>query len=189
MTSVGERDLAPGAGVGSSTLDPGAPPIAIIDATAPIIPTSDSPPVQVRLPDLDIDVAVDPVGVGEGGQMEIPADAMRAGWYRYGPAPGQAGAAVVAAHAGSLLTPRGPFFDLRDAEPGMAVEITLADASTAVFEVVEVEEHGKDGLDLEPYFDRSGEARLVLITCGGVWDEQAQSYLSNIIVSARLDDA
>jgi hypothetical protein len=168
--------------------DRDVPDIPISDASVLAGPVEVERPVQVLVPDLGIDVPIDAVGVAADGQMEVPEDALRAGWYRFGPAPGQAGAAVVAAHAGSYITPRGPFYELTRAEPGMRIEVRTADGIEQTFEVVEVEIVTKDGLDLNPYFDRGGEPRLVLITCGGDWDDSAQSYRSNVIVSARLAD-
>ena len=70
----------------------------------------------------------------------------------------------------------------------MRIEVRTADGTGQRFEIVDVEIVVKDGLDLRPYFDRGGEPRLVLITCGGDWDDSAQSYRSNVIVSARLVD-
>lgn len=164
------------------------PDIPISDAAGVPSPTPVEPPVEVLVPDLGIAVPIEPVGVAADGQVEVPPDALWAGWYRFGPSPGEPGAAVVVAHAGSEITPRGPFFDLTRAEPGMRVDVVLHDGAPAVFEVVDVEVIDKDGLDLAPYFARDGEPRLVLITCGGVWDEAAQSYRSNVLVTARLVD-
>ena len=57
---------------------------------------------------------VDPVGVQDDGDMQIPEDANRAGWYRFGPAPADAqGATVLAAHVDSRLTGVGQFSRLR----------------------------------------------------------------------------
>ena len=162
--------------------------VPIVDATAPQLPASVADPERVVVPALGIDMPVESVGVAADGQMQIPDDALAAGWYRFGSAPGQAGSAVIAAHAGSTITPRGPFYDLRWAEPGMSVDVELADGSSAAFEIVSVELLTKADLDLGPYFDRDGESRLVLITCGGQWDDAAKSYLSNVIVTARLAD-
>jgi len=170
------------------TPDRDVPDIPISDATVLAGTVELEPPVELLVPDLGIDMSIDSVGVAEDGQMEVPADALRAGWYRFGPSPGQLGVAVVAAHAGSFITPRGPFYDLNRAEPGMLIEVRTADGSLATFEIAGVEVAVKDGLDLRPYFDRSGEPRLVLITCGGAWDDAAQSYRSNVIVTARLVD-
>ena len=45
-------------------------------------------PVRLLIPDLDLDMELDAVGVTPDGQMEVPEDPDRAGWYRHGPAPG-----------------------------------------------------------------------------------------------------
>lgn len=143
------------------------------------------PPVRLVYEAIGADLPVDPVGVAEDGQMEIPEDALRAGWYRFGAAPSDdGGAVVVAAHAGSFVTPRGPLYDLRSSEVGQLVELEGADGTTSTYEVTQVEQLGKVTIDFNRYFDREGERRLVLITCGGRWDAEAQSYDDNIIVTA-----
>ncbi|MFH5823934.1 class F sortase [Georgenia sp. AZ-5] len=119
--------------------------------------------------------------------MEIPPDAARAGWYRFGPGVGEdAGTVVVAAHAGSLITPHGPFYDLREAAPGDRVTVTGTDGTEHLYEVVTVERLAKATLDLTGYFRRDGDPRLVLVTCGGEWDEARRSYEDNIIATAIL---
>lgn len=184
VAAVTEND---GTGAAPGRSDVVVPEVPIVDATAPMA-VEVAAPLRLHVPDLSIDVPVDQVGVADDGQMEIPEDALRAGWYRYGAEPGMPGDAVIAAHAGSFVTPRGPFFDLRDAEPGMSVTVEMADGSRLAFVIASVEELVKQDLDLGPYFARDGDPRLVLITCGGQWDDAAQSYLSNIVVTARLDD-
>jgi hypothetical protein len=144
------------------------------------------PPARLVYDELGIDMPVIPVGVADDGQMEVRPDALEAGWYRFGPTVGaEEGTAVVAAHAGSYVTPRGPFYDLKDARPGDRVEVTRADGVVLPYEVTTVEEVGKDVIDLERYFRRDGAPQLVLFTCGGRWDEARQSYDDNVVVSAR----
>ena len=75
----------------TTTPDRDIPDIPISDASLLAEPVEVERPVQVLVPDLGIDVPIDSVGVAEDGQMEVPADALRAGWYRFGPSPGQAG--------------------------------------------------------------------------------------------------
>nr|NLD40697.1 class F sortase [Actinomycetales bacterium] len=148
-------------------------------------PTVVEPPVRVVYPAVGADMPVDPVGVAPDGQMEIPEDALVAGWYRFGAAPAdEAGSVVVAAHSGSYITPRGPMYDLRDSRTGDRVEVHGSDGNVTEYEVIQVEQLGKVTIDFASYFDRSGERRLVLITCGGRWDAEAQSYDDNIIVTA-----
>lgn len=143
-------------------------------------------PVEIAYDRLGWSMPVDPVGVAPDGQMEVPEDALRAGWYEFGPGAGaETGATVVAAHAGSYITPRGPFYDLKGSEVGDRVTLVRTDGTTIEYQVVEVAQIEKDVIDLRPYFDRAGSPRLVMITCGGVWDDEAESYESNVVVTAE----
>ncbi|WP_154795066.1 class F sortase [Occultella kanbiaonis] len=149
-------------------------------------PAASVAPVRVVYEELGIDVPVDPVGV-TGTEMEIPDDANRAGWYRFGPGlDAVAGSVVVAAHAGSLITPRGPFYDLREAEVGDLVTATSATGATVDYVVTSVAALSKATIDLSEHFRWDGEPSLVLITCGGRWDDDRQSYDDNIVVTATL---
>lgn len=143
-------------------------------------------PVEIAYERLGWSMPVDPVGVAPDGQMEVPEDALRAGWYEYGPGAGvETGATVVAAHAGSYITPRGPFYELTESEVGDRVTLVRTDGTEVEYEVVEIAEIEKEVIDLRPYFDRSGAPRLVMITCGGVWNDEADSYESNVVVTAE----
>ena len=43
----------------------------------------------------------------------------------------------------------------------------------------------KQDVPWDAIFDRSGPSRLTLVTCGGEFDYDARTYLSNVIVSAN----
>ncbi len=141
------------------------------------------PPVALRIPALGIDAPVRSVGVEADGEMEVPA-ATDVGWYRFGPAPGAPGSAVLAAHV-DYDGKRGVFFDLRRLAGGDRVEVTMADGSEQVFEVLDVEQIPKGALRDSGVFARTGAPRLALITCGGSFDADARSYRDNIVVHAR----
>lgn len=165
--------------------DPARPQVEVRAATLPELPAAPIPPVRLTYEAIGADLPIDAVGVATDGQMDIPADALRAGWYRHGAAAtDDVGAVVVAAHAGSFITPRGPLYDLRDASPGDLVSLMDAAGTSTAYEVREVEQLGKTTIDWARYFDRAGPRRLVLITCGGRWDADRQSYEDNIIVTA-----
>ncbi|MET0788828.1 MAG: class F sortase [Cellulomonas sp.] len=165
---------------------PTGPTVPVVDATlgAPVAATP--PPVRLVVPDVGIDMAVDPVGVRDDGEMEIPEDADRAGWYRFGPAPADpAGATVVAGHVDSVQTGIGQFARLRDLAVGAAVTITSADGSPHEYRVVTVEKVPKDGAPVDLWFDRSGAPRLVLVTCGGAFRRDIGHYTDNVVVTAE----
>ena len=162
------------------------PPVPVVDAAlgAPVAATP--PPVRLVVPDVGIDMAVDPVGVREDGEMQIPEDANRAGWYQFGPAPADpAGATVVAAHVDSVQTGIGQFAKLLDVGVGAAVTVTSADGGTHEYRVVTVEKVPKEGAPVDQWFDRSGAPRLVLVTCGGTFRRDIGHYTDNVVVTAE----
>ncbi|MFE6254728.1 class F sortase [Agromyces sp. NPDC057865] len=154
---------------------------AALDAQGPA-PAS---PTRLEVPSLGIDVSVQPVGLDEQGRMALIDDPAVAAWYQYGPAPASAsGSTVIAAHVDSLTYDVLPFARLRDASPGM--EIVVTDAAGAQHRYA-VQGRGlvpKDDADWDGAFDRSGPARLTLVTCGGEFDYGARRYLSNLVLTA-----
>ena len=142
-------------------------------------------PVRLRVPEVGLDVPVDPVGVADDGQMEIPADADRAGWYRFGPAPGEeAGSVVVAAHVDDRSGP-GAFLALADAEEGHEILVDLADGTTTAYRVTGRTTVAKPELAVDTLFRRDGDPQLHLVTCAGEWSRQTGRYTDNLVVTAE----
>ncbi len=152
-----------------------------------LAPAGAVPPVELAVPALGITVPVDPVGVQPDGQMEIPPLAERAGWYRFGSAPGEPdGTAVIAAHVDSVASAGlGPFARLPDAEVGQVVDVTLADGSARQYAVVSVERRAKPEIEWSGVFVRDGRPRLVLVTCGGTFQRDVGHYADNVVVTAE----
>lgn len=149
--------------------------------------TSAVPPTRLRIDSLDIELPIDPVGVADDGQMEIPPLAERGGWYRHGAAPGTtSGTAVIAAHVDSVASAGlGPFARLIDVEIGDVVQVTLEDGSVHDYAVTDVVTLAKPEVTWGDVFVRSGEHRLVLVTCGGLFEREVGHYTDNIIVTAE----
>ena len=115
----------------------------------------------------------------------MPASTAVAGWYTGGPRPGAAGAAVIAGHVDSRTGP-GIFFWLRSLHPGDRVYVGRADGTMAVFTVTSVRMYAKDQFPTAAVYGAVPDAELRLITCGGVFDRSLGSYLSNVVVFARV---
>lgn len=146
---------------------------------------TDPAPARFQVPDLGIDAAVDAVGVEDDGSMVIPAEIARVGWYRFGPAPGaERGNAVVAGHVDAAGEGPGALFDLRGVEVGARITVTDESGTEHTYEVVSRETVTKDVLPIEQIFDRTGEHRLVVITCGGPFQPELRSYRDNVVVTA-----
>jgi sortase (surface protein transpeptidase) len=158
------------------------PTIGTRRGTLEAVATSVIEPAALRLPSIGVDAVIRPVGVEPDGEMEVP-DATDVGWYRFGPTPGATGSAVLAAHV-DYDGRRGAFFELRELAPGDAVEVTMADGSVQQYQVEEVVQIAKGDLRTSGVFDRTGPARLALITCGGAFDAEVRSYRDNVVAYA-----
>ena len=161
-----------------------APPAAI-----PLAPTAAAPaaaaPVRIELPALGVDAEVVPVGVDDAGLMEIPKDVDTVGWYRFGPAPGSpSGSSVLSGHVDDYQQGTGVFARIGDLGPGDTVRVTDAAGAVREFQVVAREEWSKGEVPLDRLFDRGGESRLVLITCGGSFNSSTLGYDDNIAITA-----
>ncbi|RFA16204.1 hypothetical protein B7R21_02130 [Subtercola boreus] len=177
---------APGASAGGSSAGASVPPVPIKRSdpgsqVAPIV----VPPTHLTIDAVGIDMAVLPMGVDSAGQMQLPEDSAQAGWYRFGPAPADtSGTTVIAAHVDSLEFGLGQFVRLRDIVAGETVVVASADGAQRTYTVSQITRTPKTDVAIDEIFDRSGAPRLVLVTCGGVFNRDTGHYLDNVIVTA-----
>ncbi|MDY7084573.1 MAG: class F sortase [Actinomycetota bacterium] len=143
-------------------------------------------PSRLRVPALDLDAAVDAVGIdARTGDFAVPPSVDEVGWYRYGPGfSARAGSIVIAGHVDSAAEGKGAFFKLGTLNAGDAVTLVGPDGRDRRFEVVARERYRKTAIPLEKYFARDGAARLTLITCGGPFDAETRHYRDNVVVTA-----
>lgn len=119
--------------------------------------------------------------------MEIPDAFDRAGWYRFGPAPGAAaGTAVIAGHI-DTKSDTAPFSQLKTVAAGTLVQVGRQGATALNYRVVGVELMAKDRFDGSSVFRRSGPHELKVVTCGGEWLDERMDYSDNVIVTAVLE--
>ena len=135
------------------------------------------------IPAIDVvDAPVVAVGVRPDAEMEVPAGD-HVGWYRFGPRPGDAGSAVLAAHV-AFDGREGLFRRLGELEAGDRLSVVFDDGTAREFEAVERAQYGKDQLPLDRIFAEQGGATLALVTCGGTFDRSLRSYADNVVVYA-----
>ena len=151
----------------------------------PAVPAALPAPTALTVEALGVAGApVAAVGVDEAGDMEVPG-AREVGWYRYGPRPGDAGSAVLAAHV-AYDGVDGVFRHLGTLAAGDRLTVAFAGGEARSFTVTEVTRVPKPDLPADTWA-RSGDPRLVLITCGGDFDADAGSYEDNVVAYARPD--
>ncbi|SEG34844.1 Sortase family protein [Nonomuraea solani] len=144
-------------------------------------------PTAVYIPSIGVAAPLMELGLDAKGAIENPPfdPPNQAGWYRYGPVPGQRGAAVITGH---LDTRTGPavFARLGSVKRGDQVQVLRADRTVAVFVVDKIEHTPKSGFPAKKVYAKLPYAGLRLVTCGGAFDKRAHSYQDNTIVYAHL---
>ncbi|MBB1243730.1 class F sortase [Streptomyces durbertensis] len=142
------------------------------------------PPERLRIDRVGLDAPVVPTGVDEDGAAEVPDDPARAGWYRFGPAPGaERGSAVLLGHVDSRTGELGALVALYEVRAGDEVTVERRHGTPARFEVSARRVVPKDDLPKET-FARAGPHVLTLITCAPPYDPGRGGYQNNVIVTA-----
>lgn len=178
-TSPAVRDTAD-----APLVSPPLPEISVRRATPPPPAPAQAPPRFLRIEGTTIAVDVVDVGLGQGNAMEIPDSFNEAGWYRYGPAPGDAeGNSVIAAHV-DTVSDLAPFSQLRSLLSGTRILVQQSDGTVLAYRVSEVANMDKDDFDGAGLFRRDGPHQLKLVTCGGEWLDERQDYSDNVVVTA-----
>ena len=144
-----------------------------------------SEPVSIEIPSLGVTSEIMDLGLQADGSMEVPPGAYPAGWYTGAPTPGEFGPAIIAGHVDWNGDP-GVFFELHEMQPGDEVAVQRRDGSTALFRVDNVAQYPKDQFPTEAVYGDIDHAGLRLITCGGDFNDSADSYVDNIVVYASL---
>lgn len=168
-------------------------PVAVADTDLPPAPIgfeslfdaapAGAQPISMEIESINVrDAAIIPVGVNqEDLSFEVPP-ADQVGWYEFGSTPGEAGSAVLAAHI-AYNGVDGVFRYLENVEIGSIVSIGFDDGTSIRYRIEEVIEYNKQELP-ESLFARDGQEQLALITCGGTFNYQLESYESNTVAIA-----
>lgn len=159
-----------------------APGTAVSDPTSKRTPAG--APVRISIPAIGVDAKVVGVGLRSDGAMEVPAVDL-AGWYEWGPRPGEPGPAVIIGHVDGRNGPA-VFYRLRQLHAGQRILVLGASGATSAFTVEAVEQQPKSALPVGRIWNRTTRPVLRLITCGGSFDRISGRYRDNVIVYAKL---
>ncbi|PPA57877.1 class F sortase [Micromonospora chalcea] len=189
---------APGAAPGTAAAPgaaavPGAP-----EATGPAgamspngaapAPLPRSAPTTISIPRIGVRAEIMSLGTNPDGTDQVPPldQAMKAGWYSPGASPGEAGNAVIVGHVDSAQLGPAVFFNLGALVAGDTIAVTRQDGRSATFTVREVGSYPKTAFPAARVYGPSAVPALRVVTCGGVFDRTAGSYLNNIVVYAPM---
>ncbi|MGH2608578.1 MAG: class F sortase [Tepidiformaceae bacterium] len=155
------------------TLTPSPTAVGTAEPTATPTPYGGAV-ARLRLPSLEVDSAIEVIGVKANNQMDVPHDPLNTGWYDvdgWGK-PGYGSNSVFAAHVDYYPNILGPFNKLKDLEPGVDDVVVVMDNGLeyryrvirkARFPVSEI----KMGELIWPDEKPEGAEWITLITCGG----------------------
>ncbi|MGP2442228.1 class F sortase [Streptomyces sp. JW3] len=143
-------------------------------------------PDRVRIPAIQVDAPMMPVGLDADGWVGAPPpeDPNLAGWFTGAVSPGEKGTAVVVGHVDNKQGPA-VFYGLGALKQGNEVEIARADGKTAEFEIYGIEVFEKDDFPGDRVYASKGSPELRVITCGGGFSKQ-NGYAGNVVAFARL---
>ena len=157
----------------------------------------------VAIPAIDVHATVVPEGVTSSGALGIPSDIAMVGWWTGGARPGAtAGTVVLAGHVdgrnaagvpveGALFyldrTPLGSTVSVTSTVTGpTGASTTATTTATTTYRVVAKRQVTKTVFPrlASSIFTTAGAPRLVLVTCGGPFDQETRQYLDNEVLWA-----
>ncbi|MEU0005276.1 class F sortase [Streptomyces sp. NPDC006314] len=180
----GEFDVGPPQPASAAAPDSRATPDTVPAAAPASLPFSAVD--RVRIPAIQVDAPVMPVGLDANGWVGAPPpeDPNLAGWFTGAVSPGEKGTAVVVGHVDNTKGPA-VFYGLGALKKGNRVEILRKDGKTAVFEIYGVEVFEKSNFPGDRVYGSKGTPELRVITCGGGFSKQ-NGYDGNVVAFARL---
>ncbi|MGW0880181.1 class F sortase [Streptomyces sp. NPDC002671] len=179
----GEFDVGPPQPASAAAPDTRVAPGTFSAAPAPL-PFSAAD--RVRIPAIQVDAPVVPVGLASDGWVGAPPpeNPNLAGWFTGAVSPGEKGTAVVVGHVDNEQGPA-VFYGLGSLKKGNRIEVVRKDAKAAVFEVYGIEVFSKSNFPGDRVYGSKGTPELRVITCGGGFSKQ-NGYDGNVVVFARL---
>jgi hypothetical protein len=163
-----------------------------------VIPTAPAPrtrpvaeiisPNRIEIPKLKANAPIVKVGTTPDGELEVPLDPKKVGWWQYGAKPGaKVGTAILAGHI-NYAGVTGSMAEIGNLDPGDEVDIygtqNAGGRHEVRFTVTGVRTYHKTALPYGQIFDQKSVGRIAIVTCGGPFDASTGNYLDNIVVFA-----
>lgn len=146
-------------------------------------------PRTIIVPKQNISGIIQNVGIDSSNTIIVPSNIHFAGWYTGSSKPGDKGLSIVNGHVSGRST-KGIFSELEKIKKDDYIFIEFGDLSTRTFRVFDVVEVDEVDASFE-LFKQATEVsnQLNLITCGGIYDREKQTYSRRIIIKSTLADS
>lgn len=137
---------------------------------------------RLKIPKINVDAAIESVGLTPKGAMDVPKDPKNAAWYNLGPRPGETGSAAISGHINWWYGATGVFANLYKLKPGDKITVQDDQGATVSFVVRATRKYNASADATNVFISNDGKAHLNLITCSGVWNKRAQQYSQRLVV-------
>ncbi|GAA0133673.1 hypothetical protein YSY43_05130 [Paenibacillus sp. YSY-4.3] len=143
-------------------------------------------PTELIIPTLKVKASVEPVGVLEDGQMDVPKHTDIVGVLHPGVIAGEPGNMVMDGHVDSYTGPA-VFFNLKKLKPGDPIIVRDHAKRKLTYIVESVESYPTSEAPVDRVFGDTKERRLNLVTCSGKYSRKKKEHEQRLIVFAKLD--
>jgi len=146
-------------------------------------------PTRIEIPKLHATAPIIKVGTTPDRELDVPQNPLTVGWWSPGARPGAVkGTAILAGHI-NYAGVQGALGKIGNLDPGDRFTIDGSSVNahgkkSVEFRVTGVRTYHKTRLPYAEIFDQSSVGRVVLVTCGGPFDNATGNYLDNIVVFA-----
>jgi len=145
-------------------------------------------PTMLEVPNLNVDVVVERVGLDSQNRMDVPQNVYNTGWYEPGVKPGEFGGALIAGHYDDPQGKPSVFYRLDTLDIGDKIIVRGENNTSLTFTVYHVETYSFDKVPMGELMNNNTERGIHLITCGGEWDTESKNYKERTVVSARIQE-
>lgn len=143
-------------------------------------------PSRLLIPSIGVDANIQQVGLTTSGHMGIPSNFTDVAWYKLGPRPGEAGSAALSGHLDNVRDANAVFARLSELKTGDDISVVDQDGQSIKFRVTDSAVYDENNAPLTRIFATGGTvARLALITCDGVWNQNKRDYSKRLVVYAE----
>lgn len=147
---------------------------------------ADSDPKLISIPNAGITAYIQKVGVDQDNQIAVPTNIFLAGWYVNSVNPGEKGLSIIDGHVDGTTT-GGVFRNLAELQPGDIFTITQGNDNPLNFQVKKIVQVNNDqAANVLFAKDPAISRQLNLITCGGTYLTEQQTYDQRVIVITEL---
>jgi LPXTG-site transpeptidase (sortase) family protein len=143
-------------------------------------------PIRLRVPSINLDVAIEYVGIAPNGTLGVPAGPVNAGWFDRGPVPGEIGTAVIDGHSGWRDGISAAFDNLSKLKKGDKVYVENKKGIVTTFIVRKFGTYNPKANASDLFISSDGKAHLNLVTCAGTWNAVEKTHSKRLVVFTDL---